>query len=118
WFARLTGLTTRQVLERMIEAGLGSMPGGGAETFDEAIRKKIARGKETAEEWLDVHRTAHALGLKSNATILFGHIESEAHRVDHMIRLRKLQDETGGFQTFIPLEFHPENTHIDHVQRA
>jgi len=118
WFARITKLTVAQVLQRLIDAGLGSMPGGGAETFDETVRKQIARGKEKAHEWLDVHRIAHSLGLKSNATILFGHIETEAHRVDHMIRLRELQDETGGFQTFIPLEFHPENTHMSHIQRA
>jgi aminodeoxyfutalosine synthase len=118
WFARLTKKPTDWVLRTLIDAGLDSMPGGGAETFDETIRKQIARGKEKAHEWLDVHRTAHGLGLKSNATLLFGHIESEAHRVDHMIRLRELQDETGGFQTFIPLEFHPENTHLDHLQRA
>jgi aminodeoxyfutalosine synthase len=118
WFARMTKKPVDWVLRTLMDAGLDSMPGGGAETFDEAVRKQIARGKEKAHEWLDVHRTAHGLGLKSNATLLYGHIETEAHRVDHFLRLRALQDETGGFQTFIPLEFHPDNTHLSHLPRA
>jgi aminodeoxyfutalosine synthase len=118
WFARITKRPVEKIIQELIDAGLDSMPGGGAEIFDETVRKEIARGKEKSHEWLDVHRVAHSLGLKSNATMLFGHIESEKDRVDHMIRLRTLQDETGGFQTFIPLEFHPENTHLDSLLRA
>jgi aminodeoxyfutalosine synthase len=118
WFARITKRPVDKIIAELIDAGLDSMPGGGAEIFDEAVRRQIARGKEKSSEWLDVHRVAHSLGLKSNATMLFGHIETEKDRVDHMIRLRALQDETGGFQTFIPLEFHPENTRLAHLQRA
>lgn len=118
WFARITGRPVEAVLRELIDAGLDSMPGGGAETFDEDVRKRIARGKETAGEWLEVHRIAHELDLRSNATLLYGHVETEAARVDHMLRLRDLQDETGGFQTFIPLEFHPDNTHLSHLPRA
>ena len=85
------------------EAGLGSLTGGGAEIFDPAVRARICRGKETAEEWLEVHRTWHQMGGRSTATMLFGHIETHAQRADHMRRLRELQDETGGFTGFHPL---------------
>ena len=99
----------------MKESGLDSMPGGGAEIFDEDIRDQIAGGKCTAEQWLAVHREWHQLGMRSNATILYGHIENYAHRVDHLERLRKLQDETGGFQTFIPLKFRSQNNEMSHL---
>jgi len=110
WLAQRTGLSLQAVLERMIEAGLGSLPGGGAEIFDPDVRRRIAPKKADADTWLQVHRTAHRLGLRSNATMLYGHLETPAQRVDHLVRLRELQDETGGFQAFIPLAFHPEGT--------
>ncbi|HZY85896.1 MAG TPA: aminofutalosine synthase MqnE [Gemmataceae bacterium] len=118
WFARLTGRPTRDLLAEFKEAGLGSLPGGGAEIFHPDVRPKICEHKADAAEWLRVHREAHELGLRSNATMLYGHIEQSRHRIDHLIRLRELQDETGGFQTFIPLAFHPENTRLDHIPKA
>ena len=117
WFSFITKKPIRWVLEQMIEAGLGSMPGGGAEIFDEEVRAKICEHKADSQVWFDVHRTAHELGLRSNATMLYGHIEEARHRVDHLCRLRDLQDETGGFQTFIPLAFHPENTGLAHLPK-
>ena len=105
----------REGLETLKAAGLDSIPGGGAEIFDEAIRQEIAGGKCSAEEWLDLHRAAHELGLRTNATILYGHVETYAHRVDHLHRLRALQDETGGFQTFIPLKFRNQNNEMSHL---
>ena len=115
WFAELGGCSVRAVLERMIEAGLVSLPGGGAEIFAPAVRQQICPRKCDANTWLAVHRTAHALGLRTNATMLYGHVESPADRVDHLVRLRELQDTTGGFQAFIPLAFHPENTALAHL---
>jgi aminodeoxyfutalosine synthase len=109
YFAEKFGLTYEQVLRELVEAGLGSLPGGGAEIFSERVRRKICRDKATAEQWLDVHRTAHRLGLRSNCTMLYGTVETLDERIDHMLRLRALQAETGGFQTFIPLAFHREN---------
>jgi aminodeoxyfutalosine synthase len=103
------GMPVEEVLTRLRAAGLGSLPGGGAEIFAPRVRKKICGDKCTADEWLDVHRTAHGMGLRSNCTMLYGTIETVEERVDHMLRLRALQDETGGFQTFIPLAFHPDN---------
>lgn len=97
------------------EAGLDSMPGGGAEIFHPEVREKIANDKCTAEQWLDIHEQAHKLGLKTNATMLYGHIEEFKHRVDHMERLRELQDKTGGFQAFIPLKFRNQNNQMEHV---
>lgn len=117
WFAFLTKKPVRWVLEQMIEAGLGSMPGGGAEIFHPDVRDKICEHKADAQNWIDIHRTAHELGLRTNATMLYGHIEEPRHRVDHLCRLRDLQDQTGGFQTFIPLAFHPENTGLDHISK-
>jgi aminodeoxyfutalosine synthase len=118
WFARLTGQPTRELLAEFKEAGLGSLPGGGAEIFHPDIRPKICEYKATAEDWIQIHREAHELGLRSNATMLYGHIEGPEHRIDHLIRLRELQDETGGFQTFIPLAFHPDNTRLAHIKKA
>ncbi len=105
-------LTYREVLEQLKEAGLVALPGGGAEIFAERVRKQIARAKVTAEGWLEVHRTAHELGLPTNATMLYGHVETLEERVDHMVRLRQQQDETGGFFSFIPLAFQPDNNQL------
>ncbi|MFO0803350.1 MAG: aminofutalosine synthase MqnE [Gemmataceae bacterium] len=109
WFERLTKRPTKDLLAEMKDAGLGSLPGGGAEIFHPEIRSKICDYKADADQWLRVHREWHELGGRSNATMLYGHIEKPEHRLDHMLRLRELQDITGGFQTFIPLAFHPEN---------
>jgi len=108
----------RETLELLREAGLGSMTGGGAEIFDSAVRDEICRGKETAAEWLDVHRTWHAMGGRSTCTMLYGHIETLAHRVDHLRRLRELQDETGGFTGFVPFAFEPQTTALAHIKPA
>jgi aminodeoxyfutalosine synthase len=107
--ASLAGLSPSETLAALKEAGLDTLPGGGAEVLDDGLRKKICAGKETSAEWLDLHRQAHALGIKSNATLLYGHLESHAQRVEHLLRLRELQDETRGFLAFIPLSYHPEN---------
>jgi aminodeoxyfutalosine synthase len=112
WFHRLTGRSTRDLLSEFKAAGLGSLPGGGAEIFHPEIRDQICEHKADTAAWFRIHREAHQLGLRSNATMLYGHIEKAEHRIDHLIRLRELQDETGGFQTFIPLAFHPENTKL------
>jgi len=118
WFARMTGRTTRELLVEFKDAGLGSLPGGGAEIFHPEVRDKICEHKADADGWIRIHREAHQLGLRSNATMLYGHIEESRHRVDHLCRLRELQDETGGFQTFIPLAFHPDNTRLSHIPKA
>lgn len=112
YFAEKYGKSHEQVLRELIDAGLGSLPGGGAEIFHPRARKKLCDDKVDADGWLAVHRAAHRLGLRSNATMLFGSIETIPERVDHMLRLRALQDETGGFQTFIPLRFHHENNRL------
>jgi len=112
FFAEKFGMTHELVLGRLLEAGLDTLPGGGAEIFAPRVRRKICDDKATAEEWLAVHRTAHRLGVRTNATMLYGHIERLDERVDHMRRLRELQDETRGFQVFIPLAFHPEHNMI------
>ena len=120
YYAHITRLSVREILEALKEAGLGSLPGGGAEIFAPAVRRVICDHKIGAHMWLKVHRTAHELGLHSTATMLYGHIESSEDRVDHLLQLRTLQDETQGFQTFIPLAFHPANTElgklIDHTE--
>ncbi len=105
----------REGLERLIAAGLQSIPGGGAEIFDEEIRNEIAGGKCSSEEWLELHEIAHDLGLRTNATMLYGQIETYAHRIDHLNRLRDLQDQSGGFQTFIPLKFRNQNNELSHL---
>jgi aminodeoxyfutalosine synthase len=117
FFAKISRQSTRQVLERLIDAGLGSLPGGGAEIFHPEVREQICGAKASTESWLDIHRTAHQLGLHSNATMLYGHIDGPVHRIDHLVRLRELQDETGGFQTFIPLAFHPDNSRMDEIPK-
>ena len=118
YLARRAKISIRETLQRLIDAGLDSMPGGGAEIFSEGVRRIICDHKIDGDEWLETARTAHQLGLKSNCTMLYGHIESEEDRVDHLIKLRNLQDETGGFQTFIPLAFHPDNTPLQHLPKT
>jgi len=105
-------LSYDEVIDAMIDAGVDSMPGGGAEIFDEQVRAYLCKGKVTSAQWLEIHRKWHQRGRESNATMLFGHIESRAHRVDHMLRLRALQDETGGFNAFIPLVYQKENNFL------
>jgi aminodeoxyfutalosine synthase len=117
WFCRLAKKPVRSVLEDMVDAGLGSLPGGGAEIFHPEVRNQICEHKADSHRWFETHRTAHELGLRSNCTMLYGHIEQPYHRIDHLLRLRDLQDETGGFQTFIPLAFHPENTGLSHIKK-
>lgn len=117
WFAFLTQKSTRWVLEQLMEVGLGSLPGGGAEIFHPEVRDKICEHKADSDEWIRIHQEAHELGLRTNATMLYGHIEESSHRIDHLCQLRSLQDKTGGFQTFIPLAFHPENTGLDHLEK-
>jgi aminodeoxyfutalosine synthase len=118
FLARRSKLSIRETLERLMQAGLDSLPGGGAEIFSERVRRIICDHKVTGEEWIEIARTAHQLGLKSNCTMLYGHIENEEDRVDHLIRLRDLQDETNGFATYIPLAFHPDNTPLDHIPKT
>jgi aminodeoxyfutalosine synthase len=117
---RIFKCSTRELLARLRDAGLGAITGGGAEIFDQSIRDQICRGKETAEEWAEVHRTWHEMGMRSTATMLFGHIETNEHRVDHLRRLRELQDITGGFAGFIPFAFESENARpeLRHIPRA
>lgn len=111
-------MTYKEGLVFLKEAGLESLPGGGAEIFDEEIRNKICTDKIDANGWLEMHKTAHQLGLQSNATLLYGHIESYAHRIDHMNRLRNLQDETKGFNTFIPLKFRNSDNDMSHIKES
>jgi aminodeoxyfutalosine synthase len=116
YFAEKYGKSYAEVLAELVDAGLGSLPGGGAEIFHPRARKKLCDDKVDADGWLEVHRVAHKMGLRSNCTMLFGSIETLAERVDHLIRLRALQDETGGFQTFIPLRFHHENNRLQRLK--
>ena len=115
YLAKRAKLTIRETLEKMKEAGVDSLPGGGAEIFADRVRHIICDHKIDGDQWLDTARLAHQIGLKSNATMLYGHIENDEDRVDHLLKLRALQDETGGFQTFIPLAFHPANTPLQHL---
>lgn len=117
YFSKISGMCVEEVLKILKDAGVDSLPGGGAEIFNPKVRNEVCPKKATAEEWLNVIRTAHKLGLKSNATMLYGHIETLEDRIDHLIKIRELQDETGGFQTFIPLPFHPENTKLSHIKK-
>jgi aminodeoxyfutalosine synthase len=109
YMIRKTGLTLEEGLKQLMDYGLGSIPGGGAEIFDEELRQKICPEKASSEMWLKIHETAHNIGIPSNATMLYGHIENYVHRIDHMERLRKLQDKTGGFNAFIPLKYKKAN---------
>ena len=102
-----------EILDLMIENGVDSMPGGGAEIFDEKVRDYICKGKVSSDEWFEIHRKWHERGKKSNVTMLFGHVENRAHRVDHMMRIRNLQDETGGFNCFIPLVYQMQNNYLN-----
>jgi len=115
YLAKRAKLSIRETLERLKAAGVDSLPGGGAEIFADRIRHIICDHKIDGEQWLETARMAHQLGLRSNATMLYGHIESDEDSVDHLLKLRALQDETGGFQTFIPLAFHPANTPLQHL---
>jgi aminodeoxyfutalosine synthase len=112
FFADTYGMTDEGVLRALMDAGLNSLPGGGAEVFAERVRRKICHDKADADRYLAIHRTAHRLGLRTNVTMLYGHIETMEERVDHMLRARALQDETGGLQAFIPLAFHPDNNQM------
>jgi len=113
FLSELSGKSYEEVLDDMIEAGVDSMPGGGAEIFDEGVRDKICKGKVSSDNWLKIHELWHKRGKKSNATMLFGHIENRAHRIDHMLRLKKLQDKTNGFNAFIPLVYQRKNNYLN-----
>jgi aminodeoxyfutalosine synthase len=115
---RKAKLTTQEGMQKLKDAGLQSMPGGGAEIFHPDVRNVICADKVDGEGWLDIHRTAHNLGMHSNATMLYGHIENYAHRVDHMSKLRQLQDETGGFNCFIPLKFRNKENDMSHITES
>ena len=118
FLARRAKLSVRETLVRLRDAGMDSLPGGGAEIFHERVRRIICDHKIDGNEWLETARTAHQLGLRSNCTMLYGHIENEEDRADHLVRLRQLQDETRGFVTFIPLAFHPDNTALHHISKT
>ena len=115
---RKANVTTKEGMKLAHEAGLDSLPGGGAEIFHPEIREQICADKATADQWLEIHQTAHELGMHSNATLLYGHIEKYEHRIDHMERLRQLQDKTNGFNTFIPLKFRNEGNDMSHVPES
>ena len=118
YFAQRGKISEREVLQRLKDAGMDSLPGGGAEIFHDRVRRIICDHKLTGQQWIDTARIAHQMGLHSNCTMLYGHIETAEDRLDHLLRLRELQDETGGFQTFIPLAFHPDNTALDHISKT
>jgi len=118
WLATRSKVTVLETLERLKKAGVDSLPGGGAEIFCDRVRRIICDHKIDGGQWLEVARTAHRIGLPSNCTMLYGHIETGEDRVDHLLRLRELQDETGGFATFIPLAFHPDNTPLRHIPKT
>lgn len=115
YIAKRSKMSVKEGLAALKEYGLDSIPGGGAEIFDEEIRQKVCPHKDTGEEWLYLHKTAHELGIPTNATILYGHIESIEHRIDHFNRLRELQDQTGGFNVFIPLKYKKENNELGYL---
>src|SRR5437660_5080011 len=117
YFARISKLSIRDTLIALKDAGVDSLPGGGAEIFNPRVRKVICDHKVSGQQWLNIARTAHQIGLHSNATMLYGHIETDEERVEHLLALRALQDETGGFVAFIPLAFHPENTGLAHLPK-
>jgi len=118
YFAQRGKISSREVLERLRDAGLDSMPGGGAEIFNDRVRRIICDHKLTGEQWIETARIAHQMGMHSNCTMLYGHIETEEDRLDHLLKIRALQDDTHGFQTFIPLAFHPDNTALEHVGKT
>jgi aminodeoxyfutalosine synthase len=112
WFAKREKTSIEDVLRRLRDAGLGSLPGGGAEIFHSEVREVICDGKLDADEWLEVHRVAHRIGIQSNCTMLYGHVEKPHHKVDHLLRLRALEDDAPGFNAFVPLAYHPENNYL------
>jgi len=118
YLAKRAKLSIRETLQQLKDAGVDSLPGGGAEIFADRVRHIICDHKIDGDQWLETARLAHQLGMKSNATMLYGHIETDEDRVDHLLKLRALQDETGGFQTFIPLAFHPDNTPLQHLPKT
>ena len=118
YLAKRAKLSVRETLEKLKTAGVDSLPGGGAEIFADRVRSVICDHKINGDQWLETARLAHQVGLRSNATMLYGHIENDEDRVDHLLKLRALQDETGGFQTYIPLAFHPENTPLKHLPKT
>src|SRR6185437_14378012 len=118
YLAQRTKISVTQVLERLRDAGMDSLPGGGAEILSDRVRRIICDHKITGEQWLDTARIEHQIGLRSNCTMLYGHIENEQDRADHLVKLRELQDETGGFVTYIPLAFHPDNTPLAHIPKT
>lgn len=118
YFAEIEGIPVAEVLKILKEAGLSFIPGGGAENFSQRVRDIICPGKITAERWLEVHRTAHKLGIPTNANMLFGIIETDEEVIDHLLALRSLQDETNGFYALIPTAFHPKNTKFEHISQA
>lgn len=117
-FAKIAGKSIVEILTTLKDAGLGSLPGGGAEILNDRVRGILCEKKASAAEWIEVAQTAHQLGLRSNATMLYGHVETMEERIDHLLTLRALQDETGGFQSFIPFPFHPENTGLAELKRT
>jgi len=118
YLAKRAKMSIRDVLIKLRDAGMDSQPGGGAEVFSERVRRIICDHKIDGSEWLDVAKISHELGIKTNCTMLYGHIETEEDRVDHLVRLREVQDRTGGFQTYIPLAFHPDNTSLSHIPKT
>jgi aminodeoxyfutalosine synthase len=118
YLAKRAKLSIAETLKRLKVAGVDSLPGGGAEIFADRVRHIICDHKIDGDEWLETARLAHEIGLKSNATMLYGHVENDEDRVDHLLKLRSLQDETGGFQTFIPLAFHPDHTALEHLPKT
>ena len=118
FISRKENIPLDQLFRELKEAGLGSMPGGGAEILDERIRQQITPLKISGERWLEVSKAAHRTGIRTNATMLWGHIESYADRVEHMLKLRELQDKTNGFKSFVPLLFHPQNTQLSHLSKV
>src|SRR5437588_9906889 len=118
YLAKSAKLSVRETLQQLKLAGVDSLPGGGAEIFADRVRAIICDHKIDGNQWLETARLAHELGLRSNATMLYGHVENDEDRVDHLLKLRNLQDETSGFQTFIPLAFHPDNTPLQHLPKT
>jgi len=118
YLARINNTSVEKVLSELKEAGLDSLPGGGAEVFSPRVRELICPKKMSGQRWLEVHQAAHSLGMRTNATLLYGHVETMEERIDHLVKLRNLQDITGGFLAFIPLAFHPRNTQLDHPGKS
>jgi aminodeoxyfutalosine synthase len=118
YLARRQKISIRETLERLRDEGIDSLPGGGAEIFNERVRRIICDHKIDGREWIETARTAHQLGLRSNCTMLYGHLENDEDRVDHLVKLREVQDDTGGLVAFIPLAFHPDNTPLQHIPKT